>query len=62
MHPFSLEKEKTNQVTGGTFTLGSKVEPVLNPNPVKPVFPPKDWATTLAVGEEGGYPPIDTTS
>jgi hypothetical protein len=53
MHPFSLEKEKTEQVVGGTVID-------LTFTPIDPVFPPKDWATTQAVGEEGGFPPIYT--
>jgi len=58
MHPFSLEKEKTEQVVGGTVSCGLIIDPTFTP--IEPVFPPKDWATTQAVGEEGGFPPIYT--
>ncbi|GAA0855167.1 hypothetical protein [Aliiglaciecola litoralis] len=55
MHPFSLKQENTKEVTGGVYqvvTLGIDETGGCIPQPFP--FPPQ--ATTLALGEEGGFP------
>jgi hypothetical protein len=55
MHPFSLKQENTKKVTGGVYqavTFGINETGGCTPMP-KP-FPP--MASTMALGEEGGFP------
>ncbi|GAA0855165.1 hypothetical protein [Aliiglaciecola litoralis] len=55
MHPFSLKQESTKEVTGGvmqSITYGINETGGCIPQP-KP-FPP--IASTMALGEEGGFP------
>lgn len=55
MHPFSLKQENTKEVTGGvvqsiTYGINETGGCVPLPKPFPPI------ATTMAVGEEGGFP------
>ncbi|GAA0855170.1 hypothetical protein [Aliiglaciecola litoralis] len=53
MHPFSLKQENTKEVTGGVYqaiTFGINETGGCIPQPFPPI------ASTMALGEEGGFP------
>ncbi len=69
MHPFSLNEEELNQVSGGRTSPSTKVGEDGGPYTTMAIgeeggAPPLESAakggvyTTLAIGEEGGLPPV----
>ena len=60
MHPFALNDTQLDQVSGG-IAIGGCIIPL----PVRPLPYPKPRDpieyTTMAIGEEGGAPPVDLT-
>ncbi|AXT38421.1 hypothetical protein D1814_06915 [Alteromonas sp. BL110] len=67
MHPFALNKQAINLVTGGSngfkLTDGQTFDDRLTgvaPPPRYPVFKYFPIYTTMAIGEEGGEYPVDT--
>jgi len=58
MHPFALNDEVLDLITGAAGTRGGDVGvPMMPTEPLKitPIEPPPE--TTLAIGEEGGWTP-----
>lgn len=57
MHPFSLTEEETKLVSGGVAVNAQASNPVLEASAAIAQKAAPGWATTLAIGEEGGLPP-----
>ena len=53
MHPFALNEKQVEQVSGGLNDFDIDVTYIRKPG--------RDWETTMAIGEEGGAPPVDLT-
>lgn len=65
MHPFTLTEEQIQHVSGGTTlrdlaNAGTISNLMLEGGQINPIYPPKDdpILTTMAIGEEGGEPPV----
>lgn len=64
MHPFSLNTEELEQVSGGTLGGGVVSNLMKEGGLIDPIsVPAKEdgHETTQALGEEGGLPPVDVT-
>lgn len=51
MHPFALNEKQVEQVSGGSYDFDLEIIYVRKPR--------DDWYTTMAIGEEGGAPPVE---
>ena len=56
MHPFSLTEEETQLISGGVAVSAQASNPVLDGGAATALKADPGWATTLAIGEEGGNP------
>lgn len=64
MHPFALNQQETNLVTGGTYQVKSISGKTFDDRPtgVAPKYPIIEFLpiyTTMAIGEEGGEFPVE---